>query len=194
MKLRVQIRERFNQMLLAYTHGTFFFGVAEVLEFLGCIINGFAMPLKDEHRTTLLTVFLPLHRHKSMAIYHPQLAYCVTQFLSKAPDLVERTLKYLFRYWPKTAAQKQVHLLNQVEGIVGVIEYPEFIQVAPMLFKKLGDCIEDTHFMVSVRCAFSNRILHSRMLLVPTPLLLCLKLLHACDQWLSSRSPLLLPV
>jgi len=151
MKLRVQIRDYFNKMLLAYSFGTFFFGVAEVLEFLGCIINGFAMPLKKEHRSTLVDVFLPLHRHKSMAVYHPQLAYCVSQFLSKAPDLVAHVLKYLFKYWPKSAAQKQVHLLNQVEGIVGVIEDQEFNDVAPLVFAKLGKCIENTHFMVSER-------------------------------------------
>lgn len=151
MKLRVQIRDYFNKMLLAYSFGTFFFGVAEVLEFLGCIINGFAMPLKKEHRSTLVDVFLPLHRHKSMAVYHPQLAYCVSQFLSKAPDLVAHVLKYLFKYWPKSAAQKQVHLLNQVEGIVGVIEDQEFNDVAPIVFAKLGKCIENTHFMVSER-------------------------------------------
>lgn len=151
MKLRVQIRNYFNKMLLAYSFGTFFFGVAEVLEFLGCIINGFAMPLKAEHRSTLVDVFLPLHRHKSMAVYHPQLAYCVSQFLSKAPDLVAHALKYLFKYWPKSAAQKQVHLLNQVEGIVGVIEDQEFNDVAPLVFAKLGNCIENTHFMVSER-------------------------------------------
>ena len=52
----------------------------------GCIINGFAMPLKEEHRTTLIEVFLPLHRHKSMASYHPQLVYCVSQFLSKVGE------------------------------------------------------------------------------------------------------------
>jgi hypothetical protein len=37
-----------------------------------------------------------------------------------------------------------------------------------------------------VRCAFFGRTLHSRMPLVPTPLLR-LKLLHACAQWHSSR-------
>jgi hypothetical protein len=38
-----------------------------------------------------------------------------------------------------------------------------------------------------VRCAFSDRILHSKMPLDPTHVRL--KLLHACDQWHSSREP-----
>ena len=53
------------------------------------IINGFALPLKDEHRTFLLKVLLPLHKVKSLSVYHPQLAYCVVQFLEKDPTLTE---------------------------------------------------------------------------------------------------------
>jgi HrpA-like RNA helicase len=43
-----------------------------------------------------------------------------------------------------------------------------------------------------VWCAFFDRNLHSRMPLVPTPA--CLKLLHACDQWHSSRVVAHLPI
>jgi serine/threonine-protein phosphatase 2A regulatory subunit B' len=151
MKLRLPIRKAFNQMLLAYSFGTHFYGVAEVLEFLGCIINGFTKPLKEEHRDTLVNIFLPLHRHKSMAVYHPQLKYCVTQFLGKAPDLVEPVIRYLIKYWPKAAAQKQVLFLNQVDEIMGQVDYNEFMVVAPLVFKKLGACMENPHFMIAER-------------------------------------------
>ena len=60
-------------------------GVAELLEILGSIINGFALPLKEEHKVFLLKVLLPLHKVKSLSVYHPQLAYCVVQFLEKDP-------------------------------------------------------------------------------------------------------------
>ena len=85
-------------------------GVAELLEILGrygigftvsvgdasniplfsaSIINGFALPLKEEHKTFLLRVLIPLHKVKSLSCYHPQLAYCVVQFLEKDPTLTE---------------------------------------------------------------------------------------------------------
>jgi hypothetical protein len=44
-----------------------------------------------------------------------------------------------------------------------------------------------------VRCAVFDRNLHSRMPLVPTPLLR-LKLLYACNQWHCSRVSTFLPV
>ena len=37
-------------------------GVAELLEILGSIINGFALPLKEEHKIFLLKVLMPLHK------------------------------------------------------------------------------------------------------------------------------------
>lgn len=59
------------------------------LIFVFSIINGFALPLKEEHKVFLLKVLLPLHKVKSLSVYHPQLAYCVVQFLEKDPSLTE---------------------------------------------------------------------------------------------------------
>ena len=53
------------------------------------IINGFALPLKEEHKIFLLKVLLPLHKAKALSVHHPQLAYCVVQFLEKDPQLTE---------------------------------------------------------------------------------------------------------
>ena len=75
-----------------------FSGVAELLEILGSIINGFALPLKEEHKKFLLKVLMPLHKVKSLSVYHPQLAYCVVQFLEKDPSLTEQVIINLLRY------------------------------------------------------------------------------------------------
>jgi serine/threonine-protein phosphatase 2A regulatory subunit B' len=47
-------------------------GVAELLEILGSIINGFASPIKDEHTAFLFRVLVPLHRARHVSAYHPQ--------------------------------------------------------------------------------------------------------------------------
>ena len=39
-----------------------FNGVGELLEILGSIINGFALPLKAEHKQFLCKVLIPLHK------------------------------------------------------------------------------------------------------------------------------------
>lgn len=53
------------------------------------IINGFALPLKEEHKTFLLKVLIPLHKTRSLSLYHPQLAYCIIQFLEKDASLTK---------------------------------------------------------------------------------------------------------
>ena len=49
-----------------------FNGVGELLEILGSIINGFALPLKAEHRQFLMKVLIPLHKSRSLSLYHAQ--------------------------------------------------------------------------------------------------------------------------
>jgi serine/threonine-protein phosphatase 2A regulatory subunit B' len=66
-------------------------GIAELLEILGSIINGFALPLKDEHKQFLSRALIPLHKPSGSSIqqYHQQLSYCITQYLEKDPKLAD---------------------------------------------------------------------------------------------------------
>ena len=50
-------------------------GIAELLEILGSIINGFALPLKDEHKVLLLFLLL---------CSHPTTAFCMHWVVSMA--------------------------------------------------------------------------------------------------------------
>lgn len=49
-----------------------FCGISELLEIYGSIINGFALPLKEEHKKFLINVLLPLHKVSSVNTYHGQ--------------------------------------------------------------------------------------------------------------------------
>ena len=86
---------------------SFLFALTVSLLFFS-IINGFALPLKEEHKVFLLRVLLPLHKVKSLSVYHPQLAYCVVQFLEKDASLTEPVLRSLLKFWPKTHSPKEV--------------------------------------------------------------------------------------
>ena len=88
--------------------------MGELLEILGSIINGFALPLKLEHKQFLCKVLIPLHKVRCLSLYHAQLAYCVVQFLEKDANLTEQVIKGLLKFWPKTCSQKEVSRLNNV--------------------------------------------------------------------------------
>lgn len=92
-------------------------GIAELLEILGSIINGFALPLKEEHKVFLQRALLPLHKPKGVGVYHQQLSYCVTQFVEKDPKLAEAVLRGLLKYWPATNSQKEVLFLGELEEV-----------------------------------------------------------------------------
>ncbi|KAI9355737.1 phosphatase 2A regulatory B subunit-domain-containing protein [Zopfochytrium polystomum] len=159
LNLRAFIRRSINNVFLQFVyelerHN----GIAELLEILGSIINGFALPLKEEHKTFLTRVLLPLHKAKSLTLYHPQLAYCVVQFLEKDPSLTEEVVCGLLRFWPKTNSPKEVMFLNEVEEILDVMEPEEFQKIQVPLFQQIARCVSSTHFQVAERalCYWNN--------------------------------------
>lgn len=102
----------------------------------------------------LIKVLLPLHKVKSLSVYHPQLAYCVVQFLEKDPSLTEQVIMGLLKFWPKTHSPKEVMFLNELEEILDVIEPVEFQKVMVQLFKQLAKCVSSPHFQVAERALY----------------------------------------
>lgn len=158
LNLRAFIRRSINNVFYQFIYESERHnGIAELLEILGSIINGFALPLKEEHKTFLTRVLIPLHKVKGLALYHPQLAYCVVQFLEKDASLTKDVVEGLLRYWPKVNSPKEVMFLNEVEEILDVIEPAEFQKIMVKLFQQLAQCVSSQHFQVSTALFFSSR-------------------------------------
>ncbi|RDA93029.1 hypothetical protein CP533_0735 [Ophiocordyceps camponoti-saundersi (nom. inval.)] len=173
LNLRSFIRRSINNVFFQFTYETERFnGIAELLEILGSIINGFALPLKEEHKIFLTRVLLPLHKPKSLSMYHPQLAYCIVQFLEKDASLTEevrvgrrggervaeltmvQVVLGLLRYWPKVNSTKEVMFLNEVEDIFEVMDPAEFAKVQEPLFHQLAKSVASPHFQVAERALY----------------------------------------
>ncbi|KAL1501026.1 hypothetical protein ABEB36_006431 [Hypothenemus hampei] len=155
LSLRAFIRKQMNNVFYRFIYETEHHnGIAELLEILGSIINGFALPLKEEHKVFLLRVLMPLHKVKSLSVYHPQLAYCVVQFLEKDPSLTQPVIQSLLKYWPKTHSPKEVMFLNELEEILDVIEPAEFQKIMVPLFRQLSKCVSSPHFQVAERALY----------------------------------------
>ncbi|KAL9954198.1 hypothetical protein ACROYT_G041701 [Oculina patagonica] len=153
--LRAYIRKHINHIFLKFVYETEHFnGVGELLEILGSIINGFALPLKTEHKMFLNRVLIPLHKVKCLGLYHAQLAYCVVQFLEKDATLTEHVVLGLLKYWPKTSSQKEVMFLGEIEEILDVIDPAQFQKVMGPLFKNISRCVSSPHFQVAERALY----------------------------------------
>uniref|UniRef100_A0A8C5A975 Serine/threonine protein phosphatase 2A regulatory subunit n=1 Tax=Gadus morhua TaxID=8049 RepID=A0A8C5A975_GADMO len=118
------------------------------------IINGFALPLKAEHKQFLVKVLIPLHTVRSLSLFHAQLAYCIVQFLEKDPALTEPVIRGLLKFWPKTCSQKEVMFLGELEEILDVIEPTQFVKIQEPLFKQISRCVSSPHFQVAERALY----------------------------------------
>uniref|UniRef100_A0A1D1ZIY9 Serine/threonine protein phosphatase 2A regulatory subunit n=1 Tax=Anthurium amnicola TaxID=1678845 RepID=A0A1D1ZIY9_9ARAE len=129
-------------------------GIGELLEILGSIINGFALPMKEEHKLFLVRALIPLHKPKSIAMYHQQLSYCITQFVEKDHKLADTVLRGLLKYWPVTNCQKEVLFLGELEEVLEATQAAEFQKCMVPLFRQIARCLNSSHFQVAERALF----------------------------------------
>ncbi|KAK5837467.1 serine/threonine protein phosphatase 2A 57 kDa regulatory subunit B' theta isoform-like [Gossypium arboreum] len=149
-------------------------GIAELLEILGSIINGFALPLKEEHKVFLVRALIPLHKPKCLAMYHQQLSYCITQFVEKDCKLADTVIRGLLKYWPITNSSKEVMFLNELEEVLEATQPPEFQRCMMPLFRQIARCMNSLHFQVAERALFlwnndhiENLIIQNRKVILP---------------------------
>ncbi|TVU43560.1 hypothetical protein EJB05_10039 [Eragrostis curvula] len=129
-------------------------GIAELLEILGSIINGFALPLKEEHKLFLVRALIPLHKPKCVSMYHQQLSYCVTQFVEKDCKLADTVIRGLLKYWPITNSSKEVMFLGELEEVLEATQPAEFQRCMVPLFRQIARCLSSSHFQVAERALF----------------------------------------
>jgi len=129
-------------------------GIGELLEILGSIINGFAIPLKKEHLQFLVRALIPLHKPKCVAMYHQQLSYCIIQYVEKDADTATPILNGFFKCWPWSSSSKQVLFLNELEEILELLGADQMAQISNNLFSNLARCLDSDHFQVVERALF----------------------------------------
>jgi len=155
MSYRSFIRKAISQVFFRYIYETGRHnGIGELLEILGSIINGFAIPLKKEHLIFLEKALLPLHKPRGVALYHPQLSYCITQYVEKDPETLVPVVEGLAKFWPWGNASKQVLYLNELEEILELCRGEQLSLIQNDLYKLLSDCLASPHFQVAERALY----------------------------------------
>lgn len=152
MGLRPFIRRAINNVFFKFIYQTNLHnGIAELLEILGSIINGFALPIKEQHKIFLSRVLLPLHKVTYMGLFHPQLSYCVCQFLEKDQELAPKVIKAILQFWPVTNSKKEMLYLAEVEDVLLRVQSHHLGDAQIPLFTQLAECIMSPHFQISER-------------------------------------------
>ncbi|KAM3188080.1 hypothetical protein ACTXT7_001033 [Hymenolepis weldensis] len=142
-----------SQMIITFQSFVYeseqFNGIGELLEIFGSIVSGYQTPLKPEQIESLRKVILPLHKPWSISTYHPQLAYCIVQFLEKDTSLLKYIVNEgILRFWPKAHSAKTVMFLNELEECLEMVNEADFVTVMVPVFKRLAAGYTNTHFQL----------------------------------------------
>lgn len=155
LSLRSYIRRQIGNIFSTFVYeNEYHNGIADLLEILGSIINGFVQPLKEEHKVFLLKILMPLHKARTLSAYHAQLSVCIVQYIEKDHTLTEPIVNLLLRYWPKVHSTKEVMFLNEIEEILDIIEPSEFQKIMIALFRQMARCIQSYQFQVAERVLY----------------------------------------
>lgn len=187
MALRVLIRKEINNILFSFIYETEKFnGASEILEILGSIINGFALPLKEEHKYFLEHYLLPLHKVKCLPQYHQQLTYCITQYMGKDQTLALTIFNALLKYWPQASSPKEVIFLSELEEVLEIMPAAELQSIKLKVIYLLQRCIASSHYQVAERSLMlwnndklSSFILANRETVLP----IVIPVLHNFTHW-----------
>lgn len=155
MMLRSHIRTVISHVFYRFVYETErHAGTSELLEILGSIINGFALPLKPEHVSFLAKSLVPLHRPRNVAAYLQQLTYCVLQFVQKDAATAAYVVEGICRAWPWSSSSKQILLLNELEEVLDTAGPDAVAPTLETFFYVLGKCVGSPHFQVAERALF----------------------------------------
>jgi len=158
MPLRQQIRTEIANECFRYVYGEYrmVHGIAEFLDIFSSIINGFSIPVKDEHKAFLRNVLLPLHKCDQYAVYFQQLADCCVLFVNKDQAIATTVLSGLLKFWPRLSPTKQAYYLREMLNVIGALvehengfSYPKYREIVLLCVNKIFECMESPHFQVA---------------------------------------------
>jgi len=72
------------------------------------IIDGFSVPIKPEHKSIYEQCLLPMHRHRNLSQFRPQLVKAISKFIMKDESLADLAILTLIKYWPLIDPHKEV--------------------------------------------------------------------------------------
>ncbi|XP_034024734.1 serine/threonine-protein phosphatase 2A 56 kDa regulatory subunit gamma isoform-like [Thalassophryne amazonica] len=124
-------------------------GITDLLELIQIITKQITPPLCEDDRIFFCWVLVPLHKPKTLWLYHQQLVECIVQFLEKDATLTKPLVLYLLKHWPKTCTCKELLFIKELAKILECICVSDFKLVQELLFKQLARCLSGSNHVVA---------------------------------------------
>jgi serine/threonine-protein phosphatase 2A regulatory subunit B' len=134
-------------------------GIAEILEILGSIISGYAVPLRKEHKQFLIGTLLPLIQCSKFSEYQMELVVCFSEFIAKEPMFAKEILIGIVSKWPISGtAAKQVAFVELLDSILQITTSECFKETIPFVAPIIAKCIRSSSILVAekILCLWSQ--------------------------------------
>lgn len=126
-------------------------GIGEMLQILASIINGFAVPIKEDHKKLLFDCLIPLHKTKMYPEFHVDLVHCLIQFIEKDGEIAPFIILGVLKFWPLLRSDKSLLFIGELEELMEVSEPHLFPIISHSVCTKLSLCISSENSQIAER-------------------------------------------
>ena len=115
----------------------------ELLQFFSSVVSGFNSPLNPEHVTFYHRSILPLYDLHQMPKFSVALLDLIVNYISKSGMLLEPTIAFLIKHWPRAHRAKQGLFLKAIETLLLQFEINVNSKMATSVFQLLGNSVNN---------------------------------------------------
>ena len=126
------------------------------------------MPVKQDHVKLLQSALIPLHKVKSMQMYHAHLVYCMAQYIEKEQRFAVPIINGVLKFYPFGNTAKELLFLEELQELEGLA--PQTLaEVEVPIYQRLAQCIEGEHFQIAEKALhfWGNEILNQTVVEMP---------------------------
>jgi serine/threonine-protein phosphatase 2A regulatory subunit B' len=124
------------------------------------------VPVKADHVKLLQSALIPLHKVKSMQMYHAHLVYCMAQYIEKEQRFAIPIIGGILKYYPYGNTGKELLFLEELCELIEVLSPATLAEVEVPVYQRLALCIEGDHFQIAEKALhfWGNEILNQTVM------------------------------
>lgn len=120
-----------------------------MLDLLTSIVNGYATPLKQEHKNFLSEALIPLIKLPNLAQFEDKLKSTLYNYAFKDTECLLAIILGVLKYWPKVYPSKELILLGWIGDFAELLKPVNYEPVQEKLLMRLNKCYQSEHTIIN---------------------------------------------
>lgn len=149
-------------------------GLPQLLDLVASIVNGYVIPIKDEHKAFLQEGLIPLLKMPNLKQYDDRLRNCFHNYSAKDTECLLMIMSAIFKYWPHLNPWKEIIFMENMVFFLDFVQPENFINVQEKVFQKLYKAMSSPACNVVEQCHAvikENSSIHKLIERDPVPVL-----------------------